>query len=103
MFNERIIMNVFSDGVNDVAGREWLIGALTKGTLTVKFVKLDGTVRSMTCTLDPALLPKSVNTEKPKVERKKSPDVLAVYDTIEQGWRSFRWDSVESVIFDSNN
>jgi len=96
-------MNVFSDGVNGASNREWLIGALAKGSLTVEFVKLDGTVRNMTCTLDPNLLPKFVDTGKPKIERKKSQDVLAVYDTIEQGWRSFRWDSIKSVIFDFNN
>jgi len=93
-------MNVFSDGVNDVAGREWLTDALKIGILIVEFVKKDGTVRSMTCTLDPALLPKFTDSDKPKVERKLSPEVLAVYDTEAKGWRSFRWDSIKSASFD---
>lgn len=92
-------MNVFSDGANDASNREWLTNALKKGTLIIEFVKLDGTVRNMTCTLDPELLPTFVDSGKPKVERKLSTEVLAVYDTQAKGWRSFRWDSIKNVSF----
>ena len=57
----------------------------------VTFEKNDGSTRVMECTLKPDLLPKvepSVKTKQP------NPDVLPVWDTEAQGWRSFRYDSI---------
>ena len=50
-----------------------------------------GTERRMTCTLKPDLLPHQENTIKPV---HWNPDVKAVWDLENQGWRSFRYDSV---------
>jgi len=47
----------------------------------------------MTCTLQPSFLPEQVETEK---TRKQNDDVLSVWDTESNGWRSFRFDSVIS-------
>jgi hypothetical protein len=92
--------NVF---LNDAEHQAWLIAALRSGPVTVNFVKADGSDRSMACTLDESMIP---NDFAPKaklegtVERKKSPDVLAVFDLENEGWRSFRWDAIKSVVFE---
>lgn len=63
----------------------------------IEFVKKDGTNRLMTCTLREESLPKQVDIEELINTRKGNPDVLAVFDVINQGWRSFRWDSLKKV------
>ncbi len=65
--------------------------------VNVIFTKVDGTERTMRCTLVPAKLPVIVeDPEKPKKERKQNPDVLPVFDLDKNEWRSFRWSSVKS-------
>lgn len=71
---------------------------LVNGVVTVTFVKVDGTERTMKCTLLPEYLPTNVApgqqllTESlPKVE---NPNTISVWDIESQGWRSFRIDSV---------
>lgn len=91
--------NVF---VNNVEHQEWLIEALRTGELTVNFTKADGTARAMKCTLDENIVPKNTTPKaEGAVERKKSPDVLAVYDVENSGWRSFRWDSIKTVVIEA--
>lgn len=78
--------------------REELITLLQDGVHIVTFTKVDGTIRSMPCTLTSNLLPPSLmreNTE--KKERKVNTDVLRVFVTDIQEWRSFRIDSVISI------
>ena len=91
--------NVF---VNNAEHQEWLIEALRTGPLTINFTKVDGSERAMKCTLDETIVPKDFA---PKTEgsgeRKKSPDVLAVFDIEKSGWRSFRWDSIKSVVIEA--
>lgn len=92
--------NVF---LNNVEHRDWLLNALRFGPVTVNFVKADGSDRSMACTLDESIIP-SEFVPKAKtegtIERKKSPDALAVFDLENEGWRSFRWDAIKSVVFE---
>jgi hypothetical protein len=77
---------------------------LLSGTVsTVVFTKVDGTEREMKCTLLPEYLP-----TKPVVEgqqlltesltRAENPNTISVWDLESNGWRSFRTDSVKSVI-----
>jgi len=77
---------------------------LLSGTVsTVVFTKVDGTEREMKCTLLPEYLP-----TKPVVEgqqllteslpRAENPNTMSVWDLESNGWRSFRTDSVKSVI-----
>lgn len=87
--------NVFE---NNPKHQEWLIEILRTGNITINFTKKDGTERALKCTLNEqeipgTFAPKTENT----VERKKSPDVLSVFDIENQGWRSCRWDSIKSV------
>lgn len=67
------------------------------GNVTIEFVKSDGTVRRMNCTLAESKIP----TEKaPKSTGKsKNNETLAVFDLEKQDWRSFRWDSVKKIEF----
>lgn len=62
--------------------------------LKVNFIKKDGTVRDMLCTLNPDLLPAQIDIEESVQKKTQNPDILAVYDLEKEGWRSFRYDSV---------
>ena len=57
---------------NDEVNRKWLGQLLSDGVVAVKFPKGED-------------------------NRKKSGDALAVFDVENEGWRSFRWDSVKSI------
>lgn len=76
--------------------RNWLLGMLHIGPVTVTFTKKDGTERIMNCSLQPELLPK-VEIVEGKEPRKKSEDVVSVYDLEAQGWRSFTLKNVTKV------
>lgn len=81
------------------ADRDYLLEQLSTHVLDVDFVKVDGTHRTMKCTLVNELLPP---TPKPVVDTLKSPkvenlNVISVWDLESKGWRSFRIDSVKSV------
>lgn len=67
---------------------------LHKGVVEVTFQKNDGSERVMKCTLYEHLLPKV----EPSVKTKQhNPDVLPVWDIEANGWRSFRYDSIQTV------
>ena len=68
---------------------------LISGVHNVKFTKVDGTERTMPCTLDPSILPQVDITEEKKLPRKINPDTMRVYVTDINEWRSFR---IENVI-----
>lgn len=84
---------------------------LSSGKVEVVFTKKDGTTRIMKCSLskefvpeqlEMALLskefvPEQVDMALEEGKKKVNPDVQAVYDIEAQGWRSFRWDSVQTV------
>lgn len=69
-------------------------------TCEVRFKKIDGSIRTMPCTLRrdklPAQEPIAESTEH-KRTKKYNPDVLSVYCLDQQEWRSFRLDNVISV------
>lgn len=68
----------------------------------VTFTKVDGTVRSMPCTLNEAMLPvveqiiPAADAPPPRV-KKFNPAVISVFCTDKQEWRSFRVENVISV------
>lgn len=74
-----------------------LMQALHEGAVSVTFVKADGHVRDMRCTLATNLLPVSV-TEHAQVPPRKTTDenLIKVYDLEAQGWRSFKWDRLQT-------
>lgn len=79
--------------------RDTLLADLRKNVMAVHFTKVDGTKREMRCTLMPEILPPNYVSE--QAEEKdfhgKNPEVLAVWDVMNGGWRSFRINSVEYV------
>lgn len=70
---------------------------LSSGKVEVVFTKKDGTTRIMKCSLSKEFVPEQVEMALEEGKKKVNPDVQAVYDIEAQGWRSFRWDSVQTV------
>ena len=86
--------------------RDWVKSLLQKGTVTVTFVKADGSLRDMLCTLDWAAIPESKHPGQPPVDgivkesrqrREPDPHSLRVFDVEKQEWRSFRFDRLKKV------
>lgn len=74
-----------------------VMNLLHEGEVLVHFEKADGTMRNMLATLKEELLPEQIDIEEEIQKKKPNPDVLAVWDTENQGWRSFRWDRLVKV------
>ena len=87
------ITNTFE---NSLIGQEVLKKELANGVVTVIFNKQDGSERVMKATLNEDIVP-PLDTTNVKQNRAKNPDVLAVWDTEANGWRSFRFDSIKSI------
>jgi hypothetical protein len=89
--------------------KKWLRSHLAFGPVTVTFTKKDGTERVMKCTTSSDLVPSTIveahetNTDNPidfpKPKKKVNEDVMPVYDLESNAWKSFRWDSIKSVMF----
>jgi hypothetical protein len=87
--------------------RKQLSELLHTGECVVEFTKVDGTVRTMPCTLNEALLPPApvhiTNTDNPidfpapKKEKKVNPDIMSVWCLDKKEWRSFRIANVISA------
>ena len=73
---------------------EYLKKTLFENVVNVLFVKKDGTERKLICTLKPDLLPVQTDLEEAVQKKTPNPDVLAVWDIENKGWRSFRYDSI---------
>lgn len=71
-----------------------LIDLLHSEVVDIEFTKADGSTRLMTCTLREESLPAKGDSTRTKAQ---NPDIQAVFDTVQQGWRSFRWDSLLKV------
>ena len=76
--------------------RKNLKDVLHNNTCNVTFTKTDGTERVMHCTLDEFNMP--LDSAPLGTLKKLSEDTCRVFDVDKQSWRSFRWDSVTSVV-----
>ena len=74
--------------------RDTLVKGLKKDVLTINFTKVNGEERVMNCTLHESLLPEAIASDS---EKKENLDVIAVWDTDKDAWRSFRVDSVNYI------
>jgi hypothetical protein len=88
------LLNTTTDQNNTSWRNDYLKTALRNGVVEVLFLKKDGTERRLICTLKADLLPAQTDLEEAVQKKTPNPDVLAVWDTENQGWRSFRWDSI---------
>ena len=72
---------------------------LEQNVLVVDFLKLNGDKRVMTCTLREDMKPAATKTDtmSQKKVREVSDAVVSVWDVNAMGWRSFRYDRVNSV------
>jgi hypothetical protein len=73
-----------------------LISALQNSTVVVKFVKTDGTIRQMACTLSKDSI---IGLEKPSQLKMAIADIgehdsYTVWDTEIRAWRKFKPDSI---------
>lgn len=67
--------------------KEDVLTSLKTGLCNIAFTKKDLSTRQMTCTLNEKYIPTSPKSESSVTDTADSP--LRVYDTINQGWRSF--------------
>jgi hypothetical protein len=94
-----------ADEVNKVIIRDWVRSLLQITAVTVEFVKADGTVREMRCTLDSSRIPPpSVVTgpvdgivKESKQRKAPDPESIRVFDLDKNEWRSFRFDRLQKV------
>ena len=97
--------------------RDWVRGLLNVSEITVTFVKADGTVRDMRCTLDgDRIPPQPLRAEKPaketpvdglrqngflgenkEVTKPEESHTQKVFDLDTGAWRSFRYDRLKKV------
>lgn len=94
--------------------RDWVRSLAQKQEITVTFVKADGSIRDMRCTLNPDLIPAvssakdnsaatkntgSVDGIVREVKIRKQPDEhsIRVFDLDLQQWRSFRFDRLQKI------
>lgn len=78
---------------------------LQNGVVTVVFEKVDGTERSMRCTLSDLYVPQvepqmlsEYEGQQAKPAKQLNDNVQPVWDIDAGGWRSFRLDSVKQVL-----
>ena len=77
--------------------RQELVSLLKNAVVTVTFEKVDGSMREMICTLMESELPPVVEGDSSTKRRPESETNIPVWDTVAEGWRSFRVDSVKSI------
>lgn len=81
-----------------IYSRNELKASLKEGKWDVDFIKVDGSLASMTCTLDPQIIPAVFEeSEKPSDKTPVNETILRVYSTDREGWRSFKVANVQNI------
>jgi hypothetical protein len=111
-----------ADAAGQLEIRSWVKNLLSNSEVTVQFVKSDGTIRDMRCTLDGSRIPpappkpvpvdivssSAVNidgltvTESRKPRKEPDPVTQRVYDLDQGEWRSFRYDRLKKITTEIN-
>lgn len=87
------INNTAGPTVNDIkAYKEYLKSILSSNTMSVTFTKVDGTERTIECTLNPTLI--QADKEAIGGRHNENEETLAVYEVNLGEWRSFRVNNV---------
>jgi len=71
-----------------------LVEGLKKNVMRVTFTKVNGEERVMRCTLHDSVLPEQPISG---IKKKENQDTLSVWDLDNDGWRSFRLDSIKEM------
>lgn len=80
--------------------RNSFISDLRQSIIEVRFIKLDGNVRIMKATLHASWLPEDTRTREKITEaanREQRNDVVTLWDTEANGWRSIKLDTIISL------
>jgi len=77
--------------------KQEFLDLLHQGPVQVKFTKVDGTERSMVCTLQESYLPARPAATTNATGARKPEHIVPVWSILDQGWRSIRVDSVKSA------
>jgi hypothetical protein len=87
-----------SEDYEKASFRKWTVSLLRNGPITVEFVKSDGTLRTMRCTLDQSLIdaPMQPGLTESKT-RTRDVHVQTVWDLEAKQWRSFRYDRLKII------
>lgn len=82
---------------SDPIFKDWLKDLLLAEDCTIEFVKTDGTIREMKCTLRHEVVQPYVK----KSDRKFTPnsDVIRVWDLDKSDWRSIRYETIKVIRF----
>ena len=101
-----------ADDANKHIMRDWVRSLLQNQPITVSFIKSDGSVSDMNCTLNWELIPmdKQPKGDVPvedllkesKKRREPDPHTLRVFDIEKQEWRSFRFDRLTKITAELN-
>lgn len=67
--------------------REDLKKLLIEGVMEINFLKIDGSMRKMKCTLKSSLIPKNL-IPKSRISPYKNLDILVVFDIEKKDWRT---------------
>lgn len=76
--------------------RDEMLAYLRNTDCIVKFIKADGSERIMYCTLQPNSIPESMKPKGSTSPIKENKEVIRVFDTEIEEWRSFKVASVLS-------
>jgi hypothetical protein len=77
--------------------KEYIRSLLKNNVVQVVFTKTDGSVREMKCTLQEQFV--EVYEKKTDKVKPENDNIVSVWDLDNNGWRSFKVDSVQSVSF----
>ena len=68
----------------------------------IEFIKKDGTLRKLRCSLSSKILPPTDFDPENYIPKKTdNPNTLSVWDLEKEAWRSFRLDSLRGYSFES--
>jgi hypothetical protein len=83
--------------------KEQIANYLKTDTAEITFTKVDGTERTLNCTLQESFIPKrEIVEDSTKTPKADNPNVLSVWDIDNAGWRSFRIDSIKEIYSNHN-
>ena len=77
--------------------QEGVVDMLKQGICEVKFTKVNGEMRVMPCTLREDLLPAPTKETTFRILKDKPTDVISVWCTDAQAWRSFKYGNLISI------